>query len=123
MLWTCSERQFERWASEEMKRWRAFDAPSFTRRRDYMRDASRPRAGDYPWHDPQWEEIPMDTQTIAPGPVAAPGSGSVRASRRDSGTRRTAEKRDAERQEGAVWREERGRRRPRRCGGAVRMRL
>lgn len=43
MLWTCSERQFERWASEEMKRWRAFDAPSFTRRRDYMRDASRPR--------------------------------------------------------------------------------
>jgi hypothetical protein len=72
MLRTRSERQFERWASEEMKRWRAFDAPSFMRRRDYMRDASRPRTGDYSWHDPQREEIPEDTQTIAPAPVAAP---------------------------------------------------
>ena len=90
-----------------MKRWRAFDAPSFTRRRDYMRDASRPRTGDYPWHDPQWEEIPVDTQTIAPAPVAA--SGPVASGPADEKAARAVrrEKRNAERQERAVWWEER----------------
>ena len=76
MLWTCSERDFDRWASEDLKRWRQFDAPSFTRKADYMRQASRPRAGDYAWHDePQPEEattVDTHTQTFAPAHVAAP---------------------------------------------------
>ena len=69
LLWQCSERQFDRWASEEMRRWRQFDAQSFTRKRDFMRDASRPRAGEYPWHEPPEET--MEVQTVPPAPAAA----------------------------------------------------
>lgn len=50
LLWTCSEADFARYASEEMKRWRA-EAPAFTRRAEYFRQASRPYAGARPWDD------------------------------------------------------------------------
>ena len=70
MLWTCSDRDFDRWASEDLKRWREYDAPAFTRKADYMRQAARPRAGDHPWHDQREEQTTVDAQTVAPAPVA-----------------------------------------------------
>jgi Protein of unknown function (DUF3631) len=69
-LWTCSEREFDRWASEELKRWREFDAASFTRRPDFMRAASRPRAGEHPWHEPSAQQAPA-AAPVQPQPAEA----------------------------------------------------
>ena len=71
MLWTCSERDLDRWSSEEFKRWREFDAATFTRKADYMRQASRPRAGERPWDER--EEPAVEAAAAAPAAVAPVG--------------------------------------------------
>jgi hypothetical protein len=89
VLWTCSERQFERWASEEMKYWRAFDA-------------HRSRAGATTCVTPPGRAPVTTRGTTLNGrrsrgytdhracPRGSARSGSARARRRDSGARCTA---------------------------------
>jgi hypothetical protein len=96
MLWTCSERDLDRWASEEFKRWREYDAASFTRRADLMRQAARPRAGEAPWHEPGREETTVERKTVAPS-----------AEDLEAAEDAAAEARKAERAQGAREREER----------------
>ena len=98
MLWTCSDRDLDRWASEDLKRWREHDAPAFTRRADYMRQAARPRAGERPWDER--EEPAVEAPAVAPAPVAPVGD-------EDLDARREIDARRAERAAGRQARRER----------------
>ncbi len=63
MLWTCSDTEFIRLASEDLRRWRDYDAVTFTRRRDYMLGGWSAREEDYPMDDT--EVIDLDPDELA----------------------------------------------------------
>jgi Protein of unknown function (DUF3631) len=87
MLWTCSEREFARWASEDLRRWREHDAATFTRRADYMRQAARPRAGEAPWHEAEAEAPPAPAPRPARPAGPAPSTPASREANRQAGAR------------------------------------
>lgn len=54
-LWTMPAGDFDRYASEDMRRWREFDAQTFTRRRDYMLTG---------WSAPREDETMMTPEIV-----------------------------------------------------------